>query len=189
MKYLTNYKIFEYKLSNFYRELDNITKNLKDMVLEFEDNDCEIKIDQPLDFGDPLYLEIALPKSLIKKISDNYSPKENKALPDWFIENLYQIDNYLESEGTNILYSVENCMSNYNKQGDYIISYNNHYSFNYELKDIPLKILTITDGYWGIPKRKIEEPIFTGLIYKIRLEIMQKPEDYETLYRYGKSNP
>ena len=35
-------------------------------------------------------------------------------------------------------------MSNYNKQGDYIISYNNHYSFNYELKDIPcFKILTL----------------------------------------------
>lgn len=186
MKYLTNYKIFESK-SNFYRELDNIIKNLKDMVLEFEDNDCEIKIDQPLDFGDPLYLEIALPNSLIKKISDDYSPKENKALPDWFIENLYQIDNYLESEGANTLYQVKNCMSNYNKQGDYIISYNNYYySFNYELNYIPklkteTKLVTDVDG--DITN------IFTGLIYKIRLEIMQKPEDYETLYRYGKSNP
>lgn len=178
MKYLTNYKIFESK-SNFYLELDNIIKNLKDMVLEFEDNDCEIKIDQPLDFGDPLYLEIALPNSLIKKISDDYSPKENKALPDWFIENLYQIDNYLESEGANTLYQVKNCMSNYNKQGDYIISYNNYYSFNYELNYIPkLKISTITESSWN-GRFDLVSTIFTGLIYKIRLEIMQKPEPYK----------
>ena len=104
MKYLTNYKIFESETSEqiMQEELTEIISNLKDMSLELQDNECEVvigpSVDPAIRFNGIrhqfrpriLYFNIILPKSL----SSRY-----EKLPDWFIETLNQISDYMESEG------------------------------------------------------------------------------------------
>jgi hypothetical protein len=109
MKHLQTYKLFESKnfkdiyLVSKYEELTEIISNLKDMSLELQDNECEVvigpsELQQIKDLRkrnlpiDPRILKflIILPKSL----SSRY-----ETLPDWLIETLNQISDYMESEG------------------------------------------------------------------------------------------
>lgn len=114
MKYISDYNLFESK--NF-KDVHEIISNLKDMSLEFQDNECDVLIIPNNDIGiktlslnlrgmlssvtKPFYLEINVSKSILKYSAGGYEP-----LPDWFIDNIEIISNYMESEGFRISYSV-----------------------------------------------------------------------------------
>ena len=117
MKYLTNYKIFEYR---DYKEMNEIISNLKDMSLEFEDNECSVKLNTKSDIHlkllslqvrdmvksiptVPFYLEIDVN---IKIISGDDSRRGYESLPDWFINSCKIIEDYMSSEGFKTDYSV-----------------------------------------------------------------------------------
>jgi hypothetical protein len=114
MKHLKTYQLFESRFLDFKKSLDT----LKDLCLEFEDNECTAKIwpedDIKLNlvslrsrglvvFDTPFYLEIDVNRRIIK-------PDEKRSgfgpLPEWFIDNCRVIEQVMESEGFETLPSV-----------------------------------------------------------------------------------
>jgi hypothetical protein len=114
MNHLKSYKLFESK--NF-KDIKEIIQNLEDMSLEFKDNDCDVLIipnddikvkklslnlrDLVTSFRQEFYLEVSLSKSILKYSNGGY-----ESLPDWFVDQLRIISDYMESEGFRISYSV-----------------------------------------------------------------------------------
>lgn len=109
MKYISDYRLFESK--NF-KDVHEIISYLKDMSLEFQDNECDVLIMPNNDIGiKTLSLNLrGMLSSVITpfyiEINTNIKTMDYEPLPDWFIDNLEIISNYMESEGFRISYSV-----------------------------------------------------------------------------------
>ena len=106
MKHLIKYKLFE-------SEYKSIIDTLKDLLIEFEDNNCQCKLfpDDEIfllkimsNFNQPFYLEIDV-FNTIKNNSNQWYDRETDrnvqifSLPDWFISNCRRIEDYMQSEG------------------------------------------------------------------------------------------
>jgi len=117
MRHLKTYKIFESRFLDFRKTLDT----LKDLCLEFEDNECpakiwpedDIKLNlvslrsrgllKHIDRNEPFYVEIDINRRIIQ-----YDDKRSGfgPLPEWFIDNCRVIEQLMESEGFKTLPSV-----------------------------------------------------------------------------------
>jgi hypothetical protein len=114
MKHLKTYKLFESRFLDFRKILDT----LKDLCLEFEDNECPTEIwpkdDIKLNLVSlrsrgtvktdiPFYVEIDINRRIIQ-----YDDKRSGfgPLPEWFIDNCRVIEQLMESEGFKTLPSV-----------------------------------------------------------------------------------
>lgn len=85
MRHIKTYKLFE--------GLDNdIISTLKDICLEFEDNDCSYTIGEYYEKSDYFYIEI-----------DIYAYLE---LPSWFVDTCRVIEDYMKSEGYKTLPAI-----------------------------------------------------------------------------------
>lgn len=123
MKHIKTYTLFERvsKETNVFesrfQEFRKLISDLKDLSLEFEDNNCQCKIfpDQlnilsPKSRGhlgginQPFYLEIDVFK-LVSRNQNSWFDSETGqnvqmfSLSDWFIENCREIESYMQSEG------------------------------------------------------------------------------------------
>ena len=122
---VTNYFEWEWKqtlnesqyIEKRFQEFRKVISDLKDLSLEFEDNDCQCKIfpDDEIklnilslkssghlgSINQPFYLEIDINHKIIEL---------NKGMinrfPDWFIENCREIESYMHSEGFNTKPSI-----------------------------------------------------------------------------------
>lgn len=95
MRYIKTYKLFE-SISN----IDEIKSNLKDLCLEFEDNNCETRIEYSMLF----YVDIDVFNTVKSNSIQWYDSEIGQnvqmfALPDWFISNCRRIEDYMQSEG------------------------------------------------------------------------------------------
>ena len=114
MKHLKTYKLFESRFLDFRKILDT----LKDLCLEFEDNECPTEIwpkdDIKLNLVSlrsrgtvktdiPFYVEIDINRRIIQ-----YDDKRSGfgPLPEWFIDNCRVIEQLMEIEGFKTLPSV-----------------------------------------------------------------------------------
>jgi hypothetical protein len=107
MRNLIPYKLFE----SSYDEMKSIFDNLKDLSIEFLDNNCQYKLFPQDDIRInllslksrgilkpviPFYIEIDIDRRII-------TPDEKRSgfgsLPDWFIDNCRRIEDYMKSEG------------------------------------------------------------------------------------------
>jgi hypothetical protein len=108
MKRLVTYKIFE----SSYDDMKSIVEYLKDVSIEFEDNECSVRIEPSNDirikvmalrtnnrFSDidlPFYIEIDINRRII-------IPDENRSgfgpLPSWFIDSCRRIEDFMKSNG------------------------------------------------------------------------------------------
>lgn len=107
MRYLRKNRIFESR----FLEFRGVISTLKDICLEFEDNNCYFKIFPEsdiklniislnsrgyLNFTEPFYLEIDIDRRIIK-------PDEKRSgfgsFPEWFIDNCRRIEDFMKSEG------------------------------------------------------------------------------------------
>lgn len=116
MKHLKTYKIFESR----FQEFAKLISDLKDLSLEFEDNNCGCKIfpDDEIklnilslksrghlgSINQPFYLEIDVFKTMASNNSHWYDRDTGHniqmfSLPDWFISNCRRIEDYMQSEG------------------------------------------------------------------------------------------
>ena len=112
MKYLIKYRLFESK----YEHYKSIIDTLKDLSIEFEDNNCGCRIEPSNDIkikvmslqsrdyiSIPFYIEIDIDRRII-------TPDESRSgfgtLPDWFIDNCRRIEYFMSSQGFNTLPSV-----------------------------------------------------------------------------------
>lgn len=103
MRYIKTYKLFE-SISN----IDEIKSNLKDLCLEFEDNNCETRIEYSMLF----YVDIDVFNSVKSNSIQWYDSEIGQnvqmfALPDWFISNCRRIEDYMQSEGFTTKPSIE----------------------------------------------------------------------------------
>lgn len=97
MKHIKTYKLFE-SISN----IDEIKSNLKDLCLEFEDNNCQCEIEYSIYML--FYIDIDTFKSVESNSSQWYDSEVGQnvqmfSLPDWFIENCREVESYMHSEG------------------------------------------------------------------------------------------
>ena len=99
MKHIKTYKIFE-SIS----DIDKIKSDLKDLCLEFEDNNCQCEIEYSMLF----YIDIDIDRTIMpmytvktgnKKIASNF--------PEWFIENCREVESYMQSEGFKTVPSIK----------------------------------------------------------------------------------
>jgi len=117
MRYLKTYKIFESKFDEFKYIIDT----LKDICIDFEDNNCSYHIEPSNDirikvmalqgkgevFQDidmmPFYIDVDIDRRIIKQDEKRtgFGP-----FPEWFIENCKRIEDYMNSEGYKTLVSV-----------------------------------------------------------------------------------
>lgn len=103
-----------------YYDLKNIIDNLKDICLDFVDNNCNYQIEPSNDirikvmalqgkgevFQDinmPFYIDIDIDRRIIKQDEKRtgFGP-----FPEWFIETCKRIEDYMNSEGYKTLVSV-----------------------------------------------------------------------------------
>jgi hypothetical protein len=103
-----------------YDDVKNIIDNLKDICLDFVDNNCNYHIEPSNDIrikvmalqgkGDvfqginmPFYIDIDVDRRIIKQDEKRtgFGP-----FPEWFIETCKRIEDYMNSEGYNTLVSV-----------------------------------------------------------------------------------
>ena len=103
-----------------YYDLKNIIDNLKDICLDFVDNNCNYHIEPSNDirikvmalqgkgevFQDinmPFYIDIDIDRRIIKQDEKRtgFGP-----FPEWFIETCKRIEDYMNSEGYKTLVSV-----------------------------------------------------------------------------------
>lgn len=113
MKHINTYKVFESR----FQEFRKLISDLKDLSLEFEDNNCQCKIfpDQLNilslksrghlgGINQPFYLEIDVFK-LVSRNQNSWFDSETGykvqqyPLPDWFIRSCKEIESYMKSEG------------------------------------------------------------------------------------------
>lgn len=116
MKHIKTYSIFESR----FQEFRKLISDLKDLSLEFEDNNCHCKIfpDDEIklnilslksrghlgSINQPFYLEIDVFK-LVSRNQNSWFDSETGqnvqifALPDWFIGNCREVESYMQSEG------------------------------------------------------------------------------------------
>ena len=120
---VTNYFEWDWKQTlneSRFQEFRKVISDLKDLSLEFEDNDCQCKIfpDDEIKLNilslkssghlgsitQPFYLEI----DVFKLVSSNVSSwvdyetgykVQQYPLPDWFIRSCKEIESYMKSEG------------------------------------------------------------------------------------------
>lgn len=103
MKRLVTYKIFESRFSGFVKLLDN----LKDLCLEFEDNNCTADVWSgklnPNFVVRKFYVEIDIDTRIITQDEkrSGFGP-----LPDWFIDSCRRIEDYMRSEGYKTLPAI-----------------------------------------------------------------------------------
>lgn len=95
MRYIKPYKLFE-SISH----IDEIKSNLKDLCLEFEDNNCQCEIEYSMLF----YVDIDAFNAVKSNSIQWYDSEIGQnvqifALPDWFISNCRRIEDYMQSEG------------------------------------------------------------------------------------------
>ena len=113
MKHIKTYKIFESRFLDFRKTLET----LKDLCLEFEDNECpaeiwpkdDIKLNlvslrsrELVAFDTPFYVEIDVNRRII------YDDKRSGfgSLPKWFIDTCRTIEEFMSEEGFETLPSV-----------------------------------------------------------------------------------
>lgn len=118
MKHIKTYTLFERVsketkiFESRFQEFKKIISDLKDLSLEFEDNNCQCKIfpDDEIklnilslksrghlgSINQPFYLEIDIDRRIITldEKRSGFGP-----LPNWFIENCREIEGYMQSEG------------------------------------------------------------------------------------------
>ena len=136
MRYIKTYKLFE-SIS-----IDEIKSNLKDLCLEFEDNNCQCEIEYSMLF----YIDIDIDRRIILLDSVKTEFGNRKLVsrfPDWFIESCREIESYMNSEGFKTLPSIKY---------SYVDSYRN---------DVWEQLNSIDE---------LSESI--GLIYRVRLEFL-----------------
>lgn len=100
MRYIKTYKLFE-SIS-----IDEIKSNLKDLCLEFEDNNCQCEIEYSMLF----YIDIDIDRRIILLDSVKTEFGNRKLVsrfPDWFIESCREIESYMNSEGFKTLPSIK----------------------------------------------------------------------------------
>ena len=121
MRYLKTYKIFESKFESKFDEFKYIIDTLKDICIDFEDNNCSYRIEPSNDirikvmalqgkgevFQDidmmPFYIDVDIDRRIIKQDEKRtgFGP-----FPEWLIENCKRIEDYMNSEGYKTLVSV-----------------------------------------------------------------------------------
>ena len=120
MKYLKRFN------ESRFQEFRELISNIKDLSLEFEDNDCQCKIfpDDEIKLNilslksrghlgsitQPFYLEIDIDRRIILEdtiITEWGNKKFVSRFPDWFIENCKEIESYMISEGFKTLPSIK----------------------------------------------------------------------------------
>lgn len=105
---VTNYFEWEWKqtLNESISNIDEIKSNLKDLCLEFEDNNCQCEIEDYVLF----YIDIDIDRRIITQDTIKTEFGNRKLVsqfPDWFIENCKEIGSYMESEGFKTLTSIK----------------------------------------------------------------------------------
>lgn len=101
MKHLKTYKLFE----SIYN-IDDIKSNLRDLCLEFEDNNCQCEIEYSLLF----YIDIDIDRRIIPMDTIKTEFGNRKLVcrfPEWFIGSCREIESYMQSEGFKTLPSVK----------------------------------------------------------------------------------
>ena len=104
MKYIESYNLFESRFLEF-RE---VISTIKDICLEFDDNNCSYHIEPSNDirFQDinmPFYIDVDIDRRIIKQ-DDKRSGFGT--FPEWFIETCKLVEDYMLSEGFKTLLSV-----------------------------------------------------------------------------------
>lgn len=79
--------------------IDEIKSNLKDLCLEFEDNNCQCEIEYYF------YIDIDIDIRIMPMLKRN--TKIVSYFPEWFIENCREIESYMNSEGFKTLPSIK----------------------------------------------------------------------------------
>lgn len=117
MKYLKKYKLFE----SSYDDMKYIVEDLKDLSLEFDDNECQVRMEPSNDIHvkilglrlagkfsgtSPFYIEIGVNPRIIVLEVERKKGKIYKSLPDWFIENCRRIEEYMLLNGFKTIPSI-----------------------------------------------------------------------------------
>lgn len=103
MRYLKAYKLFE----SSFEVVKSMVETLKDLSIDFEDNDCKCRIEPSNDIrikvmalqGKDIFQDINMPFYIEIDIDRRIIANGFGTLPYWFIESCKRIEYYMSSEG------------------------------------------------------------------------------------------